>query len=675
MAEVGYLSLTLAFIVSLYGIFAFLLGMRKKNPILLSSAKNASLAVALLCTVATGIMVFYLMTGEYSIKYVYNYISNDLPIFYRFAALWAGNTGSLLFWLLLLAWYTVIVAYSKKTKQLTPYASSILLLNSAFFLFVLVFLTNPFERVSIWYLGASIADGVGMNPMLQNPGMVFHPVTTYLGYVGFAVPFAYAMAALIIRNADDQWIRVTRRWTILAWLFLTLGNLWGAQWAYIELGWGGYWGWDPVENASLIPWLTGSAFLHSVMIQERKNMLKVWNVSLISITYVLTLFGTFLVRSGVLTSVHAFGSGPLGGYFLFFTVFMTCLAGVLIILRYDLLTQDHTFESFLSKESSFLLNNLVLVGMAFAIYFGTIYPLVSEVVRGVKVSVGAPYFNSVTAPLGILLFLLMGICPLIAWRKASWRNLAKNFLWPALGALLVMIILFVTGERKIYPILGYGTAFFTTATILLEFIRGTRVRHRITKESYPLAFMRLLLRNRRRYGGYIIHLGLVIMLIGVIGSNNSDIQLTKTLSFGENVEIGNYRIVYEGLYEKQSGAKGTVYANLLVSDNESGKSLGKIEPQKVFYPTSEQPATEVGLRSTLKEDLYIILSTWEEDGTATFKFHVNPLVAWIWIGGYVLIIGTIFALWPGRGSQAGSKYLSKASYPTPKNLGEGGQAT
>lgn len=675
MAEVGYFSLILALVVGIYGINAFLLGVRKENHILLSSAKNASLAVALLCTVATGIMVFYLMTGEYTIKYVYSYTSNDLPAFYRFAALWAGNAGSLLLWLLLLVWYTVIVAFSKRTQHLTPYASSILLLNSAFFLFVLAFLANPFERVSGWFPGASLADGAGMNPMLQNPGMVFHPVTTYLGYVGFAVPFAYAMAALITRNSDDQWIRVTRRWTITAWLFLTLGNLWGAQWAYVELGWGGYWGWDPVENASFIPWLTGSAFLHSVMIQERKNMLKVWNVSLISITYVLTLFGTFLVRSGVLTSVHAFGSGPLGRYFLVFTVSMFCLAGVLIIFRYDLLTQDHTFESFLSKESSFLLNNLGLVGMAFAVYFGTIYPLVSEAVRGVKVSVGAPYFNSVIAPLGIVLFLLMGICPLIAWRKASWRNLVKNFLWPAFGALLVVIILFANGEQRIYPLLGYATAFFTIATILLEFIRGTRVRHRITKESYPLAFIRLLLRNRRRHGGYIIHLGLVIMLIGVIGSNSADIQLTKVVSFGESVEIGNYRIVYEGLYEKQNRTKDIVYANLLISDKESGKLLGRLEPQKVFYSKSEQPSTEVGLRSTLKEDLYIILSAWEKDGTATFKFYVNPLVAWIWIGGYILVMGTIFALWPGRGSQAGSKYLSRASSPTTTYLGEGGQTS
>lgn len=674
MAEFGYFSLVLALGVSIYGIIAFLIGVRKQNQTLLASAKNASLAVALLSTVGTGIMIFFLMTGEYTIKYVYEYTSQDLPVFYRFAALWAGNAGSLQLWLLLLSWYTVIVAYSKKTTQLTPYASSLLLFNSAFFLFVLAFLVNPFERLEGWFPGASLADGAGMNPMLQNPGMVFHPVTTYLGYVGFAIPFAYAMAALITRNSDDQWIRVTRRWTIVAWLFLTLGNLWGAQWAYMELGWGGYWGWDPVENASFIPWLTGSAFLHSVMIQERKNMLKVWNVSLISITYVLTLFGTFLVRSGVLTSVHAFGSGPLGRYFLAFTLLMLFFAVALIINRHDLLTQDNTFESFLSKESSFLINNLVLVGMAFAVFFGTIFPLVSEAVRGVKVSVGIPFFNSVVAPLGIALFLLMGICPLIAWRKASWRNLIDNFLWPAVGAMGVATLLFVTGERQFYPLLGYATAVFTLATIILEFIRGTRVRHRLTKESYLQAFIRLLLRNRRRHGGYIIHLGLVIMLIGIIGSHSAALNLTQAVQIGDSVEIGSYKITYSGLKERQMGSKDIVYANLLVDDLESGQYLGGIEPQKVFYETSEQPSTEVGLRSTLKEDLYVILSTWEKDGTATFKFFVNPLMAWLWIGGYVLVFGTIFALWPGRGSQAGSKYLNKAN-PSPQRIGQGGQAS
>lgn len=658
MAEVGYFALVLGLFLSLYGIVAFIIGVNRKNNAFIASGKGAVLGVALLSSVTTLILLYYLMSGDYSIRYVYDYTSNDLPVFYRFSAWWAGNAGSLLLWLFLLAWYTVAVAYSKKTRNLTPYASGILLFNSAFFLFVLAFLVNPFERTPGWAPGLIVPDGAGMNPMLQNPGMVFHPVTTYLGYVGFAVPFAYAMTALLTRNAGDQWIKVTRRWTIVAWLFLTLGNLWGAQWAYAELGWGGYWGWDPVENASFIPWLTGSAFLHSVMVQERKEMLKVWNVSLIAITYVLTLFGTFLVRSGVLTSVHAFGSGPLGQFFLAFTVFMLFASAYLIVDRRRLLTQERTFESFLSKESSFLMNNLVLVGMAFAVFWGTIYPLISEAVRGVKVTVGAPFFNSVSLPLGLALFALMGICPLIAWRKASLKNLRDNFLLPAIGGILCAVLLRILGIKSIYALLAFAIAFFTAATTVFEIFRGTKVRHRLTGESYPVALGNLLVRNRRRHGGYIIHLGLVLMLLGITGSNAFNLDVTKTVKMGENISIGGYTLVYNKLDEKAMGQKDVVYADMTVFKN--GANIGKIEPQKVFYPPDKEknpPATEVGLYSTLKEDLYVILASWERDGSATFKVFVNPLVGWLWIGGYVVVFGAMFALWPGKGSQAGSKYI------------------
>ncbi len=657
MAEVGYLALVLGLFISLYGIIAFVIGVTKKNPAFLASGKGASLAAAVLSSVTTVALLYFLMSGDYSINYVYEYTSKDLPVFYRFAAFWAGNAGSLLLWLFLLTWYTVIVAFSKKTKQLTPYASSILLFNSAFFFFVLAFLVNPFERVPGWTPGAVVPDGAGMNPMLQNPGMVFHPLTTYLGYVGFAVPFAYAMTALLTKTADDEWIKVTRRWTIMAWAFLSLGNLWGAQWAYTELGWGGYWGWDPVENASFIPWLTGSAFLHSVMVQERKDMLKVWNVTLIAITYVLTLFGTFLVRSGVLTSVHAFSGGPLGRYFLAFTVFMLFAAIFLIVDRRKLLSQARSFESFLSKESSFLLNNLVLVGLAFAVFWGTIYPLISEAVRGVKVTVGAPFFNSVSAPLGLALFLLMGVCPLIAWRKATLKNLVQNFQWSAVGAVAVAVVLFFMGIRKPYALASYGIAFFTIATILMEIFRGTRVRHRLTGESYPVSFIRLLVRNRRRHGGYIIHLGLVLMLIGITGSQAYNLDTTKTIKVGESLSIGQYSLSFNNLAEKKlTSDKDAVYADMTVSKN--GAYVAQIEPQKVFYATApDQPESVVGLYSTAKEDVYVVLASWDQNGNTTFKAFVNPLVIWLWIGGYILVFGTIFALWPGRGSQAGSKYV------------------
>lgn len=659
MADVGYFAIVLALAISLYGIVAFIFGIVKKNPAFVASAKNAALVVAALSTVATFALLYLLMTGDYSIEYVYEYTSKDLPVFYRFAAWWAGNAGSLMLWLFLLTWYTVPVAFAKKSKSLAPYASAIMLVNSAFFLFILAFVTNPFQHVQGWTSGMVVPDGAGMNPMLQNPGMVIHPVSLYLGYVGFAVPFAYAMTALITKRADDEWIKLTRRWTIIAWLFLSLGNLLGAEWAYMELGWGGYWGWDAVENASFIPWLTGSAFLHSVMVQERKNMLKVWNVSLIALTYVLTLFGTYLVRSGVITSVHAFSGGVLGTYFLVFTLCMLFASALLIVSRHKVLAQSNTFESFLSKESSFLINNLILVGFAFAVFWGTIFPLISQAVRGVQVTMGPPFFNSISLPLGLALFLLMGICPLIAWRRASAKNVLDNFLLPALVGVVMVVVLYFLQVRNLRALIAFAIATFTICTILLELLRGTRVRHRLTGEAYPLAFLNLMLRNRRRHGGYIIHLGLVLILIAITGSHAFALDSTKTLKLGDSYEFGNYRLTYDVLNQKDVGhQRQAVYADFSVFDRKTGEYLGKVEPQKVFYPTAQdQPATEVGLRSTPKEDLYIILSTWNQDSSATFKFYVNPLVSWLWIGGVVVVLGAIFALWPGRGSATGSKYL------------------
>ena len=391
-------------------------------------------------------------------------------------------------------------------------------------------------------------------------------------------------------------------------------------------------------------------------------MLKVWNVTLITITYVLTLFGTFLVRSGVLTSVHAFGDNSLGRYFLVFTVLMLVGALILIAERSAFLTQGRSFKSFLSKESSFLMNNLVLVGLAFAVFLGTTFPLISEAVRGVKVSVGAPFFNTVAAPLGLALFILMGICPLIAWRKATGKNLRDNFLLPAVLAVVVVLVLALSGIRKPYALAGFGIAAFNIFAILREIILGTRVRRRLTGESYPMALIKLLMRNRRRHGGYIIHLGMVLMLISIIGSNTYNLDITKSLKLGETIEIGSYKLSYDNISEKDLGnSRVAVYADLSVYDRVSGRLLGGVEPQKVFYPTSDQPTTEIGLRSTLKEDLYTVLADWQKDGSATFKIFVNPLVSLLWLGGYVVIFGTILALWPGRGNQTGARYLHTQS--------------
>ncbi len=649
MADIGYISLVIGFVLSLYAIVGQLAGQKLGNRNLIKSAKGAVLAVAILATVASLALIYLLVTGDFSVKYVYDYTSTDLPLFYKFAAFWAGNGGSLLLWLWVLAIYTAIVTYSDKIDELTPCVSSILMGNALFFLFILAFVTNPFEK-----LGYMPAEGQGMNPMLQNFGMVIHPVTTYLGYVGFAVPFAFAMAALMTKNTDDRWIKITRKWTILAWMFLTLGNLYGAQWAYVELGWGGYWAWDPVENASFIPWLTGSAFLHSVMIQERKNMLKTWNVSLITITYLLTLFGTFLVRSGILTSVHAFGNSNLGMFFLVFTGLVFVASFWLIADRLPMLKGSREFESFVSKESSFLLNNLILVGIAFTTFFGTIYPLIGELFTGSRPTVSIPYFDKVNAPLGLLMILLMGICPLIAWRKSSGKNLRDNFLVPLAGAVIFAVIAYVLGLRKIYALAAFTAVAFVVVSTLSEVAKGTLVRMRMTGENPVAALGRLLVRNRRRYGGYIIHLGLIMLLAGIIGSHTYNRVEQKTLRLGETIRVEDYSLTYRNLAEGKDGKNDTVYADVAAAKN--GQPLGLLQPKKVYYPTHPQPATEVAIRGSLSQDLYLILAGWENDGRATLKVLINPLVAWLWIGGYVMVAGTVFALWPGRGADVGPKY-------------------
>ncbi len=650
MADIGYISLVISFILSIYAIAGQLAGQRLNNRNLVKSARGAVLGTAILSTITSLALVYLLVTSDFSVKYVYDYTSTDLPLFYKFAALWAGNGGSLLLWLWVLTVYAAIVTYADKIKEMTTYVSSILMGNTVFFLFILAFVSNPFEKLPL-----SSAEGAGMNPMLQNFGMVVHPVTTYLGYVGFAVPFAFAMAALIIKKSDDRWIKLTRKWTILAWMFLTLGNLYGAQWAYVELGWGGYWAWDPVENASFIPWLTGSAFLHSVMIQERKNMLKIWNVSLITITYLLTLFGTFLVRSGILTSVHAFGNSSLGTFFLVFTGVVFVGSFWLIFDRLNMLREAREFESYISKESSFLLNNLILVGIAFTTFFGTIYPLIGEAFTGTRPTVSIPYFNTVNAPLGMLMILLMGICPLIAWRKSSGKSLRDNFLVPVAGSVIFAVAAFALGLRQIYALAAFTTVAFVIISTLMEFVKGTAVRMKMTGENPFVALARLMVRNRRRYGGYIIHLGIIMLIIGIIGSQAFDRFVEKTVSPDESVRVEDYTVTYRYLSQRSDGENDVIYAVLDAEKN--GKFLDTLKPEKVFYPTHPNPSTEVAIRGSLSEDLYVILAGWEKDGRATLKILVNPLIAWMWIGGYVMVFGTIFALWPGRGAEVGPKYV------------------
>lgn len=638
--------------IAIYSLLIMTLGISTKNQKLVNSGKGGALAL-FICAGLAMLSLFYLLgTSQFKYEYVRDYTSSELPVIYKLTALWAGNAGSLLLWTFFLTLYMLMIIYSRKMKgnPMIPYITSILMANAIFFFFILGFVAKPFLL-----LDQIPTEGKGLNPMLQNPGMIIHPVTLYLGYVGLSVPFAFAMAALIMKNMDDFWIKMTRRWTIIAWLFLSLGNIFGGQWAYVELGWGGYWAWDPVENASFMPWLTATAFLHSVMIQERKNMLKVWNISLIIISYALTLFGTFLVRSGVLTSVHAFANSNLGLYFLIFMGFAVIASLYVLMSSYNLIKRSAgEFTSFVSKESSFLINNLLLVGAAFAVFWGTIFPLVSEAVRGTKVTVGTPFFNKVEAPILLSMMFVMAVCPLLAWQRSTIKNLRKNFLLPAIVAVIAMILMVVLGMTKAWAVIGYGVIALLLVTHFLEFYRGVKARRKMTKENPLLALYHLMVKNRRRYGGYLVHLGIACITMGIIGSQNYDAQTMKTIELGKSIEINNYRINYDKLDQKKEGINDIVYAQVTVFRD--GKRLGTYEPEKVFYGHWDQPSSEVAILSSFKEDLYIVLSAWEDDGRATFIVKVNPMMSWLWIGSFMIVIGSLFAVWNGRYQNVTPKY-------------------
>ncbi|NIS62618.1 MAG: heme lyase CcmF/NrfE family subunit, partial [Proteobacteria bacterium] len=515
----------------------------------------------------------------------------------------------------------------------------VLMAITFFFLLLLVFVTSPFKR-----LPTVPPDGQGLNPLLQNPGMIFHPTTLFVGYVGFAVPYAFAMAALITGQLGEVWIKTTRRWTLISWFFLTVGNLFGAQWAYVELGWGGYWAWDPVENASFLPWLVATAYLHSVMIQEKRGMLKVWNIVLITLTFLLTIFGTFITRSGIISSVHTFGQSSLGWIFLVFLGIVILVSFNLLMNRLPSLKSRNELDSLLSRESSFLYNNLILVGIAFATFWGTIFPIISEAVRGVKITVGPPFFNKVNTPIGLALLALTGFCPLIAWRKASSESLRRNFFLPFLVTIAGGLVFYFSGVRQLYPFLSFTISLFVVSTIFLDFYRGGRARREMTGGSLFGALWALLTRNKRRYGGYIIHLGIVLVFIGITG-NAYKMEKQISANKGDSFKVKNYTIKFDSLSQYPTANKDVVVANLSVFN--AGKTVALLAPEKNLHRGQDQPTTEVAIHSTLKEDLYVILAGHEGE-TATFKVLVNPLVVWIWIGGAVMGLGTILVLFPDR---------------------------
>ncbi len=643
MITIGNLALYLALATSLYAVVASIYAAQAHRGEFVTSGERAAYATWGLISITTIVMLHALVTNDFSIKYVAAYTSTTLPVRFRLTALWGGMEGSLLFWTLILTTLTSLALFQNRcrNRELMPYVTATAATVTAFFVSLLVFLIPPFALLKF-----PPAEGTDLNPLLQNYWMQIHPPALYLGYVSWTIPFGFAIGALATGRLDDLWIRTSRRWCLMAWFFLSLGNLFGARWAYEVLGWGGYWAWDPVENAAFMPLLTGTAYLHSVMIQERKDMLKVWNMTLIILTFALTIFGTFLTRSGVISSVHSFTQSGLGPYFLTFLAFVLLISFGLVAFRIRELRPRHQLDSLLSRESAFLFNNLLFVGIAFATLWGTIFPVLSEWVRGVKITVGPPFFNRVNGPLAVALLLLMGIGPIIAWRRATFRNLVDNFVVPTALGLAVGTAGFACGMRSLSAILVVSFSAFVLYTIAAEFHSGARARGAMLQESYMSAILGLMRKNQRRYGGYVIHVGVVFMFLGVTMSSIYRTEELHTVKKGEQFTIDRYTLKYMDSENKEDSHMAQLIATLDVYEN--GKQITTLHPEKRFYKRPEQPATEVDMRSTMRDDLYVVLGSIDDQGVATFQAYVNPLVWWLWFGGVVLVIGTAIAAFPSK---------------------------
>ena len=654
MDQLGHFALALAFATTLYSIVASLVGVRLSNDRLIGSGRNAGLGVFVSLTTAIFALGYLFLVSDFSIAYVAANSNRDLPLFYKISAIWGGQEGSLLLWGWILSLYSALVFIQNRRKHtaMMPYVVAVLMASSLFFTSLNLFVVNPFsEFVTVASDGTmrafTAADGRGLNPLLQYFMMVIHPPMLYLGFVGFAVPFAFAMAAMASRQLGDTWIRTTRRWTMVSWFFLGTGIVLGGAWAYVELGWGGYWAWDPVENASLMPWLLGTAFLHSVMIQEKKGMMKVWNMILVILTYTAAIFGTFLTRSGIVSSVHAFAQSSIGGYFLAFIILI--LAGSLYLTfdRMSYLRTENTLESFASRESSFMLNNLLFVAACFAVLFGTMLPVLSEWVQGVKVTVAAPWFNTIMLPIGLGLLFLTGVGPLLAWRRSSPSSLRRAFLFPAImaGAASVMLVAF--GVRSVYATISLTLAVFVAGAMFQEFFKGARARGSSTGENFVEALVNLTLRNTRRYGGYIVHFGIVLIFVGFTGQAFTA-EVQEEVDIGDVISLGPYDLRIEDFELSRTANYDLTRADVKLFKN--GTHVANMFPEIRFYRTLEQQTHEVSIRATLQDDLYLVFAgVAPGSDQAIMQVYRNPLVSWVWIGGFVIGFGTLIALLPNKG--------------------------
>jgi cytochrome c-type biogenesis protein CcmF len=667
---VGELSLWVALLMAAWAATVSFAGGQMRRGDLIESGERALYATLAMVVLASIGLWTALLTHDFSIKYVASYTSANLPTVYTITAFWGGQSGSLLFWALILSTFTAITLWTNRTRnrELMPYVSGTLALILVFFLATICLGSNPFERLDFIPL-----DGRGLNPQLQNPGMAIHPPNLYLGYVSTSIPFAFAIAALLTRRLDAGWLAAVRRWALLSWFFNTVGIILGMWWAYVELGWGGYWAWDPVENASLLPWLVNTAFLHSIMVQEKRGMLRKWNVTLVVSAFLLSIFGTFITRSGVISSVHSFAQSPVGKWFAGFLILAIVLTAYLVSTRLQDLKSTAELESMISREAAFLYNNLVLVGIAFSVLWGTLFPIISEAVRGNKITVGPPFFNTVNIPLGLLLLLLTGIGPLIAWRRASVANLRRQFLIPVSVSITIGVLCFALGVHNLAALLSYTFGALVVATIVQEFYKGVGARHRMYGESRIIALPRLIARNRRRYGGYIVHLGVVVVFAAFAGLAFKR-EFDLTLNAGDTKTVTDawghqWSFVSQGISRYNVLNREVTAIALDVSRD--GKPEGVITSEKRQHVDSRgaptfEPSTEVGIKGSFKQDVYVVLAGVRtvagttvgagplgptQVDTAEIRVTFNPLVRWVWLGGALMAIGGLVVMWPAADRQ------------------------
>jgi cytochrome c-type biogenesis protein CcmF len=664
MENIGALSVMLAFCFAVYAILGSVIGKLTKRPFLVISAERAVYSIWVLLTIAAGILIYSLMTGDYRMAYVAHYTNKAMPSVYKYTAWWGGQEGSLLFWNWLLASYATVVVFKnqRKFREIMPYVIAVMMATQTFFLILIVFIESPFKVLMAGKRVVDVGDGQGLSALLQYWTMIIHPPMLYLGYVGFVVPFAFAIASLITKQPGEAWIHTTRRWTLVTWMFQTTGVLLGAGWAYAVLGWGGYWGWDPVENASLLPWITATAFLHSVMMQEKKGMMKVWNIVLVSATFFLCIFGTFLTRSGIVNSVHAFSQGPIGMYFVVFLSIGIAATVTLIVSRLDFLKSEAQMESVLSRESSFLFNNLVLLASCFAILWGTLFPVISEKFTGEKISVDAPFFNRINIPIAMFLLFLTGVGPLIAWRKSSFDSLRRAFLWPTVAGVVVDVVLFAMGVRSFYALMSFALCAFVLVSVAMEFVKGANAIASKDQSNFISSMVELTHRNTRRYGGYLVHVGVVIMFIGFTGKAFDQSMIVEIVK-GDVVSLGKYQLRLADILHGQND--NYRWQKIVVDVTKNGEHIDTLEPEKRLYLAKKEPGSNVAIRRRPNEDLYINFAGLSDDGEkVVMQAYVFPLVSWIWVGYWVVLSGTIICLIPSK---------SRLMYPRTEIVGIAGK--